>query len=188
MKAHQTQYPIKVMPRVLNVSACGYYKWLKHKPNARQVLRARRELAIKAAHIKTHETYGYQRLREELARENHHMSQYQVRTIRKAPGIRCKQVKKFKATTNSAHNLPVYDNLLNQTFKPTRPHEAWVSDITYIATDEGWLYCAGIKDVFTLRNSRLRTWRTHDKRLVYRRFTNGTHPPQTSRRLDFTLR
>lgn len=149
MKAHQTQYPIKVMSRVLNVSACGYYKWLKHKPNARQVLRARREVAIKAAHIKTHETYGYQRLREELASENHHMSQYQVRTIRKALGIRCKQIKKFKATTNSAHNLPVYDNLLNQTFKPTRPHEVWVSDITYIATDEGWLYCAGIKDVFT---------------------------------------
>ena len=64
-------------------------------------------------------------------------------------GLHCKQKRKFKATTNSNHDLPVADNLLNQTFAPTRPNEAWVTDITYVATDEGWHYLAGIKDVFT---------------------------------------
>lgn len=149
MKTHAKQYPINIMANVLNVSSSGYYKWLNHVPSERQIQRARNEIAIKAAHLKTQKTYGYKRLHDELIEENHIMSQHQVRVIRQSLGIRCKQVKKFKATTNSNHDLPICDNLLNQTFKPTRPHEAWVSDITYIATDEGWLYCAGIKDVYT---------------------------------------
>jgi transposase InsO family protein len=64
-----------------------------------------------------------------------------------------KQLRKFKATTNSNHSLPVADNLLNQVFKPCKPNEVWVSDITYISTEEGWLYLAGIKDVLPARNS-----------------------------------
>lgn len=63
--------------------------------------------------------------------------------------IRCKQKRKFKATTHSDHKLPVAENLLNQTFAAKRPNEAWVTDITYIPTGEGWLYLAGIKDIYT---------------------------------------
>ena len=62
---------------------------------------------------------------------------------------RCIQAKKFKATTNSNHSLPVKENLLGQSFEPVKPNEMWVSDISYIPTAEGWLYLAGIKDVFT---------------------------------------
>ena len=69
--------------------------------------------------------------------------------LRRELALRCKQKRKFKATTNSNHDLPVADNLLNQTFAPPRPNEAWVTDITYVATGEGWLYLAGIKDVFS---------------------------------------
>lgn len=68
-------------------------------------------------------------------------------------GVRCKQKRQFRATTNSNHDLPVAENLLKQTFAPTRPHEAWVTDITYVATDERWLYLAGIKEVFTSKLS-----------------------------------
>lgn len=64
-------------------------------------------------------------------------------------GLRCKQKRKFKATINSRHDFPVAENLLNQTFEPTRPNEVWVAHITYISTGEGWLYLAGVKDVFT---------------------------------------
>lgn len=74
---------------------------------------------------------------------------YRVRKIRKKLGLKCKQVKKFKVTTDSRHNLPVADNLLNQKFEATAPNRIWVSDITYISTDEGWLYLAGHKDLFT---------------------------------------
>ena len=71
-----------------------------------------------------------------------------IKRIRKKLGIRCKQGKKFKATTDSNHTLPVAENLLNQQFGVSKPNTAWVSDITYIPTDEGWLYLAGHKDIF----------------------------------------
>ena len=71
-----------------------------------------------------------------------------IRRIRKKLGIRCKQKKKFKATTDSKHTLPVAENLLGQQFTAAAPNQAWVSDITYIPTDEGWLYCAAHKDLF----------------------------------------
>jgi transposase InsO family protein len=70
-----------------------------------------------------------------------------IALLRREMALRCKQKRKFKATTSSNHDLPVAENLLNQSFAPTRPTEAWVTDITYIATGEGWLYLAGIKDV-----------------------------------------
>ncbi len=77
------------------------------------------------------------------------MSQWQVRTIRKSLGLKCKQMKKFKTTTKSDPALAVAPNLLEQQFTPTAPNQIWVADITYVWTDEGWLYLAAIKDVFS---------------------------------------
>jgi putative transposase len=71
-----------------------------------------------------------------------------IRRIRKKLGIRCKQKRKFKATNDSKHALPVAENLVHQ-FEATRPNEVWLSDITDIPTEEGWLYLAGHKDIFT---------------------------------------
>ena len=72
-----------------------------------------------------------------------------IKRIRRKLGIRCKQKRKFKATTNSKHTLPVAENILGQQFKVTAPNKVWVSDITYVPTDEGWLYVAAHKDLFT---------------------------------------
>jgi putative transposase len=77
------------------------------------------------------------------------MHHSRISRIRKKLGICCKQVKKFKATTNSEHALPVANNLLMQNFETSSPNRIWVSDITYISTDEGWLYCAAHKDLFS---------------------------------------
>jgi putative transposase len=71
-----------------------------------------------------------------------------IKRIRKKLGIRCKQTKKFKVTTDSKHALPVAENLLNQQFEAATPNCVWVSDITYIPTNEGWLYLAGHQDLF----------------------------------------
>lgn len=71
-----------------------------------------------------------------------------IKRIRKRLGLRCKQKRKFKVTTDSRHNLPVAPNLLERNFAVAAPNRAWVSDITYIPTDEGWLYLAGLKDLF----------------------------------------
>ncbi len=71
-----------------------------------------------------------------------------IKRIHKELGLRCKQKRKFKVTTDSRHNLPVAPNLLERNFTVTAPNRVWVSDITYIATGEGWLYLAGLKDLF----------------------------------------
>jgi hypothetical protein len=85
------------------------------------------------------------RLKRELAEGS--LPCAQRKRIRKKLGIKCKQNKRFKATTDSRHNLPVAENLLNQRFEVDAPNKMWVSDITYIPTDEGWLYLAGHKDI-----------------------------------------
>jgi transposase InsO family protein len=133
---------------MLHVSPSGYYAWLKRKPSKHAQEEARLEIEIKAAHKRTRETCGPKRLQEDLAEHGIKVGSSRIRRIRKKLGIRCKQVKKFKATTNSKHALPVADNLLEQNFESVLPNRIWVSDITYISTDEGWLYCAAHKDLF----------------------------------------
>jgi putative transposase len=134
---------------ILKVSQSGYYKWLSRKPCKRAQEEGRLEAEIKAAHKRTRETYGPERLQHELKEQGVSVGICRIRRIRKKLGIRCKQRRKFKATTDSKHTLPVAENLINQEFKATRPSEVWLSDITYIPTEEGWLYLAGHKDLFT---------------------------------------
>lgn len=106
------------------------------------------EVAIKAEHYAHKERYGPKRLKPELEEKGFKAGICRIRRIRKKLGLRCKQKKKYKATTDSKHNLPVYPNLLGQDFSAEGPNEKWVADITYIPTEEGWLYLAGIVDVF----------------------------------------
>ncbi|MNJ14609.1 Integrase core domain protein [compost metagenome] len=98
------------------------------------------------AHCKTRQTYGAVRLQAELAAEGFHSGRDRIGRLRREMGLSCKQKRIFKATT---HSLPVAENLLGKVFSPTKPNEVWAGDITYIATDEGWLYLADLKVVFT---------------------------------------
>jgi transposase InsO family protein len=106
------------------------------------------EIEIKAAHTRTRGTFGPERLQQELASHGITAGICRIRRLRKKLGIRCKQVRKFKATTDSKHTFPIADNLLDQKFVVTVPNQVWVSDITYISTDEGWIYCAAHRDLF----------------------------------------
>jgi len=133
----------------LGVAKSGYYKWLHRKPSKRAQEEGRLEVEIKVAHKRTRETYGSERLQHELKDQGVSVGICRIRRIRKKLGIRCKQKRKFKATTDSKHAFPVAENLLKQQFEATRPNEVWLSDITYIPTEEGWLYLAGHKDLFT---------------------------------------
>jgi transposase InsO family protein len=94
----------------------------------------RLKVVIKTVHVQTRETYGPLR---ELAAQGFEAGRDRIVRLRHELGLRCKQKHKFKATTNSRHNFPVAENLLNQTFAPTQHNEAWVTDITYISTGEG---------------------------------------------------
>jgi putative transposase len=149
MKAMRFKYGIVGMSHILKVSKSGYYQWLNRKPSKRVQEEGRLEIEIKAAHKRTRETCGSERLQHELKEQGMEVGICRIRRIRKKLGIRCKQRKKFKATTDSKHTFPVAENLLNQEFKATVPNEIWLSDITYIPTEEGWLYLAGHKDLFT---------------------------------------
>jgi len=149
VKEMRLRYSIPQMCRELGVSPSGYYRWLKRKPSKRAQEEGRLEVEIKAAHQRTRETFGPERLQHDLAEHGVKAGVCRIRRIRKKLGIRCKQKKKFKATTDSKHTLPVAENLLNQQFKAAAPNRIWVTDITYIATEEGWLYLAGHKDLFT---------------------------------------
>ena len=148
MKEMRLEYPIPLMCRVLDVNRSGYYAWLSRKPSKRSREEERLAVEIKAAHKRTHETYGPERLQQDLAAHGVKAGICRIRRIRKKHGIRCKQVKKFKVTTDSGHTLPVAENILEQRFEAQAPNHVWVSDITYISTDEGWLYCAAHKDLF----------------------------------------
>ncbi len=136
------------MCRILEVSESGYHAWRQRPPSARQQENRRLETEIKAAHQRTRETYGPERLHSDLADQGVQTSVYRIKRIRTRLGLRCKQKRKFKATTNSNHALPLAPNLLDRQFAVAAPNRAWVTDITYVATDEGWLYLAGIKDLF----------------------------------------
>lgn len=149
MKELRLKYSIRELSTMLSVSGSGYYEWMKRRPSKRQQEEGVLEVAIKAAHKKSRGSHGPAKLQRDLAEEGIKAGECRIRRIRKKLGIRCIQKKKYKATTDSRHTLPVVENLLKQNFDTTAPDQVWVSDITYIPTDEGWLYLAGHKDLFT---------------------------------------
>lgn len=135
MEELRHQYPVPPMCRLLGVSASGYYAWRRRKPSLRAQQEVRLETEIQAAHRRTRETCGPERLQKDLA--EHGCRSACIRRLCKKLGLRCKQKRKFKATTNSKHNLPVAPNLLKQKFVAEAPGQVWTGDLTYIATDEG---------------------------------------------------
>ena len=149
MKEMRLNYPVHLLKRVLSVSAGGYYDWLDRPLSKWAREESRLEVEIKAADKRTRQVYGAEKLQHDLAEHGIRVGICRIKRIRRKLGIRCKQKRKFKATTNSKHTLPVAENILGQQFKVAAPNKVWVSDITYVPTDEGWLYVAAHKDLFT---------------------------------------
>ena len=147
----RSSHLITTLCRVIAVSQSGFYAWcLRKKAPTKDALAL--ETTARAAHEKGRQTYGPKRLQTELAETGFAMSISSVKRLRARLGLRCKQVRKYKATTDSKHELPVASNLLDRRFAQcTAPNQVWVADITYIATDEGWLYLAAVKDLFTCK-------------------------------------
>ncbi len=148
MREMRLSYSVLLVSRILKVSASGFYAWLDRAPSrwAREEMRL--EVEIRAAHSRTRQTYGAERLQHELASHGVIVGVCRIKRIRRKLGLRCRQKRKLRATTDSNHNLPVAGNTLKQQFKVYKPDTVWVSDITYVPTDEGWLYLAGHKDLF----------------------------------------
>ena len=137
MRELRVHYPVRLLCRMLGVSKSGYHAFVSRGPSKRAQANVRLEVAIQAAHVRTRETYGPVRLQDELRDDGFKAGVSRIKRLRQKLGIRCKQGRQFKVTTNSNHDLPVAENLLNQKFETTRPNEAWVTDITYVRTGEG---------------------------------------------------
>jgi putative transposase len=141
------------MASVLDVSRSGFYRWINQGsvPTPRKTERELLDEAVKAVFESFRGRYGSPRITVELADKGMIYDPKTVAESMRRQGLRAKARKKFKATTNSNHNLPVAPNLLAQDFTAERPNTKWVSDITYLWTDEGWLYLATVIDLFSRR-------------------------------------
>jgi len=133
----------------MRVSTSGYHAWRHRPPSKRAREDARLEVEILAAHKRTRQTYGPERLQTDLAAHGVRVGVHRIKRLRRKLDLRCRQKRRFKATTDSRHCLPVAENLLSQQFEATAPNQIYVTDITYIPTEEGFLYLAGHKDLFT---------------------------------------
>jgi transposase InsO family protein len=151
VQEHRKVWPIEVQCRVLEVSRSGYYAW-RRRPASRAALR-RAELTerIRAIHERPHHAnYGAPRVHRELLAQGCVCNRKTVERLMCQAGIRAKTCRRFGVmTTDSRHNLPIAPNRLGRQFQPQARHQAWTMDITYIPTDEGWLYLALVEDLYS---------------------------------------
>jgi len=132
---------------VLNVKRNGYYAWDKRSESKRSLRKKEMTVKVKLEFYKSKKIFGATKIAGNIATPQNPVSRNFVAKIMKENDLRSRVVKKYKATTNSNHNLPVAENILNREFNADLPNQKWVSDITYVATEEGWLYLAGILDL-----------------------------------------
>ena len=149
MDQHCSTHGVQKMCRVIEASRSGYYRWKKQPQSRRQKENEKMLIEIKESHKNSRRAYGSPRIVEDLKEKGMKCGKNRVARLMKIHGIVGKAKKKFKATTNSNHALPVAENLLNQNFEAAKPNTVWLSDITYIATLEGWLYLVVIIDLFS---------------------------------------
>lgn len=137
------------MCRALEVSRSGYYAYKKRAKSQRRIDNDKLLIEIKKVFWDNDQDYGSPRIWHELNDVQHiRCSENRVAKVMRQAGIVAVQKRKFRLTTNSKHNYPVWPNILNRNFVVDRPNAIWVSDITYIWTLEGWLYLAAVLDLF----------------------------------------
>ena len=151
IRQHQSDYPVQVMCRVLEVGASGYYDWRDRSPSARTQRHQQIAQAAARSYFESHRIYGYRKVHQDLQAEGVPCGEDTVRQVLRENGLYSRIRRKFVRTTDSNHSAPIADNILNRDFSAERPNEKWVADITYIATAEGWLYLAAVMDLFSRR-------------------------------------
>lgn len=150
IEAEKANFPVTVLCSALEVSPAGYYAW-RGRPESRR-RQANRELAgrIVEIHSQSRKAYGAPRITAELRRQGVAVSQKRVARLMAATGIRGRRRRRWvPRTTDSNHSFPVAPNRLDRNFHQVAPNKAWVGDITYIRTDEGWLYLATLIDLYS---------------------------------------
>lgn len=147
--SHKKAFPVTVMCRVLDVSRTGFYDWCKRPPSKRELSNRQLDMHIRAIFMEHKGRYGSPRITDELIDRDIPGGENRVCARMKIMNLRAKAKRKFKMTTDSNHNNPIAPNLLDRDFTALNPNEKWTSDITYIWTQEGWLYLAVIMDLYS---------------------------------------
>lgn len=164
---HKDDWPVRVLCAALGVSPAGYYAWRDRPASARTQQQNALLVEIRAIHAEFKQRYGSPRVHAELAVRGHDCCVNTVAKLMRDHEIRAKTARKFRCTTDSNHDLPVADNLLDRPFDRAAPNEAWVADITYIPTRAGWLYLAAVEDLYSRRVVGWSKSESLESRLVY---------------------
>ena len=145
---YKKTWPVDIMCRPLGVTRGGYYRHLKKAVDydRLELIEAVKDIAKASGH-----TYGSRRMKAALNAMGYPVGRNKARKLMQEAGVQVKSRKKFKVTTNSHHDQPLFDNILNRDFAPNGPNQAYVQDITYIWTQAGWLYLAIVIDLYSRR-------------------------------------
>ena len=150
IRDHQKRWPVNVMCRVLQVARSGFYAWRRRAPSARAKRNAQLVARIRKVHQENRELYGSPRVHRALLIEGEMVSRNTVAKLMREARIRAKSRPRFiPRTTDSTHEQPIANNKLNRQFQANAINRKWLADITYVPTDEGWLYVAAVLDVFS---------------------------------------
>ena len=151
IQQHAQEFRITKMVEVLDVSRSGYYDWRRRQqqPSMRALRQTELDAQVRHAFVAAKSRNGAIRLSRDLEELGVSRDRKTIGKSLNRQGLKAKAAKKFKATTNSRHTLPVAPNLLQQNFAATAPNQKWVGDITYLWTNEGWLYLATVLDLFS---------------------------------------
>ena len=153
IREHTDTESVTKMCQVLKVSRSGYYQWIKYPNSQRKIEDRDLKQKIMQIYSNSRKTYGSPRIYQQLLREGYSVGKKRVERLMKEAGIHAIAKKKYRATTDSKHSLPVAANSLNRNFTVNRLNQAWVADITYIYTREGWLYLATVMDLYSRKIS-----------------------------------
>ena len=145
---HRDELPVTRMCKALNVSPSGFYAWRGRPVSAREMANEELVKKIEVVYYDSYETYGSPRVYHELKSQDVACSENRVARLMRLRGLRAKQVRRYKTTTKRNKRHPVAPNLLKRDFRADRPDHKWLTDITYIPTQEGWLYLAVILDLY----------------------------------------
>jgi putative transposase len=142
---------INIACKSLKLKRSSYYDWLKNEPKRLERLKLKRGLLelVKSEHVKSKQRYGSPKITKKLKKNGVKCGHNKIAKLMRENNIRSIVNKKYKATTNSKHNLAVFDNILERKFTVPIANSAWVGDITYVPTGEGWLYLATVLDLFS---------------------------------------
>ncbi|TDP61550.1 transposase InsO family protein [Bradymonas sediminis] len=149
IESHRDEFPVTLLCEVLDVSTSGYYDWRKRPPSKRQQEDEALLNKIEDIHAKSRETYGSPRIHRVLKDEGRVVGRNRVARLMRDNGIKAAQKRRSRRTTDSNHAFPLADNLLAREFSTTQPNQVWLADITYVDTQQGWLYLAAILDIYS---------------------------------------